>query len=299
MELNQDAKCKPTMQSTGRTAPETGKLDEDLQDHRISKIDKDLQAQKDTNVALENRIKAVRDLFDRERKHHDQLQVRYQALKQECADMGEECADMGDSLQNQDCEIQSLSSQNSELRYLLAEEKDSKKSMSLKLEDQQARTQELESRVKSQEISVTKAQEAAVKVLSITVSNAIPDDRIRRQFSDLFRALHNWARENSIEDLSGLRNSSFLSTLVDRKVLADRETWKPEHRFDFDSRTAPATLLNASLTKEVCSAFFKIPFAFIQEDEKRSGSEPGPVSGFTASTVSVLRSVEKNLRQCK
>jgi hypothetical protein len=280
------------LESTERAAPRTRTTEVEAPSDRVSKLTEELQAQKKSNEDLE----LINVALERDRNHHRE---RSQAFESRLQEFQAYYASAEEAIQQNDRRISGLNSQNSEFKRLLLEEKASNKSMRGKLEDQQTRIKELECRIKSQETSVTKAQEAAVKVLSITVSSSIPDDSIRRQFSTLFQVLHDWARQNSVQDPSSLRHSQFLAALVERKVLVDCKTWKPEHSFDIDSRTAPATLLNASLAKELCFSFLRNPFSFLQDDEKRSSSGPESGSEFTASTISTLKLVENSLKKCK
>jgi hypothetical protein len=288
----QDAKSKDILQTTEKTlsAPKGG--GGALHKNRIHESNDELEAQIKSNKELGVRNQVIRDFRDQERRHHGELKARFEEAKTQILEWEKFGMSLEQVLNERDRQIRNLTVQISELNQSLADERSSNKSIQLKLKDQQSRIRELESRVKSQESSVTKAQEAAVKMLSTTISSTMPDDSVRRDFGALFQALHSWARDNSVRDLSELRESSFLSALVERKVLADPEIWKPEHRFDIDSHTAPDTLLNASVAKEVCSAFLNTPFPFVPDIGKKISNESAPGSGaFTPSTASVLGSI--------
>lgn len=107
---------------------------------------------------------------------------------------------------------------------------------------------------------MTKAQAAAVTLLSNTVSSTLPDDVIRGKFLELYDTLQDWAREYATKASDLAKLDSLHKKLVEQKVLEDAKGVPKHLEFDLEDDTAAATLLNASVTLETCRAFFKNPF---------------------------------------
>lgn len=125
---------------------------------------------------------------------------------------------------------------------------------------------ELEQRIQDQENSVTRAQTAALNLLSGSVSSHLPDDTIKREFADVFELTEIWARENAIESLESIKSSGYEKKLVEWGVVTPPQgaDGQPDMGFDWDEGTAGATLLNAAVNAEITSAFLSSPF-FITE----------------------------------
>lgn len=147
----------------------------------------------------------------------------------------------------------------------------------INIHDLEAHNSELEQRLKNQQEKVDKAQKAAMILLTRDVSNDIPDDKVRKLFTDHFSRLSRWSRDNC-------RSSSFqpgdkLPSEL-RKVLVV-ERWPAYLSFDSCSRTAPSTMLEAALSHEVILRLFAHPFflAGTRNAFFDPATGPGPAPG--------------------
>ncbi|KAJ9610388.1 hypothetical protein H2200_005165 [Cladophialophora chaetospira] len=130
-----------------------------------------------------------------------------------------------------------------------------------------AENEKFRAHIEQQEVSVTKAQNAAMNVLSRSLSAELPDDRIRTRFKELFESIAEWARDNATED---------------RRILDDNDNkikWQkygifrwiaeqgaqPNLEFDFGDETAIDTLLNTALARRFCQDFLRNPFWFAED----------------------------------
>ncbi|EXJ65389.1 hypothetical protein A1O7_01730 [Cladophialophora yegresii CBS 114405] len=130
-----------------------------------------------------------------------------------------------------------------------------------------AENEKLRAHIEQQEMSVTKAQNAAMSVLARSLSAALPDDRIRTKFKELFESIAEWARDNATEDRTILDDTD--SKLKWQKYGIFR--WvaelgaQPNLEFDFGDETAIDTLLNTALARRFCQDFLRNPFWFAED----------------------------------
>ncbi|KPI45756.1 uncharacterized protein AB675_251 [Cyphellophora attinorum] len=146
------------------------------------------------------------------------------------------------------------------------------------------------------ETSVTKAQNAAVRLLSDTVSNSLPDDQIRRCFESLFDELHEWSRTNSNKDPGVIKTVPFRKKLDNSGLVHRLDPDDPNTalEFDLEDSTATDTLLNADLSIEICERFLGTPF-FVAEQIQTIGSQASPVDHHDSTD----RALERLLRRLK
>jgi hypothetical protein len=130
-----------------------------------------------------------------------------------------------------------------------------------------AENEKLRAHIEQQEMSVTKAQNAAMNVLSRSLSAALPDDRVRTRFKELFESIAEWARDNATEDRTMLDD-------IDSKLQWQKHGIfryvgelgaRPNLEFDFGDETAIDTLLNTALARRFCQDFLKNPFWFAED----------------------------------
>jgi hypothetical protein len=116
-------------------------------------------------------------------------------------------------------------------------------------------------------MSVTKAQNAAMNVLSRSLSAALPDDRVRTRFKELFESIAEWARDNATEDrtiLDDIDNRSQWQKHGIFRYVGELGA-RPNLEFDFGDETAIDTLLNTALARRFCQDFLKNPFWFAED----------------------------------
>lgn len=133
----------------------------------------------------------------------------------------------------------------------------------------------LHGRVKQQELSVTKAQNAAMSVLSHSLSAMLPDNRIRSRFDELFESIAEWARDNAAAaNQALLANSDNIlkwqkDGLLRRMATEDSE---PDLNFNLQDDTAVDTLLNTTMVKKICRDFLGNPFWFVGFTDSVAGA---------------------------
>jgi len=154
--------------------------------------------------------------------------------------------------------------------------KQAKQRQSNRIQELMMEVQDLRAHINRQESSVTRAQQAAMSLLSQAVSTSLPDDQVRKRFGELFENVAAWARENASTDMSVLNDVEMLEKL-DKEWLFIRPDPRARHHslsFDLEDETAIDTLLNAALAKKLCDTFLERPFFFADRTHPMTRSEP-------------------------
>lgn len=242
------------LETTGRTAEQTSqRFQRDLERaQRENQTLCDELKRKGSTIKLLNEQKA------REREAKDNAKAETYGFRQKCQQLENErnayaadCLSKDKKIREHDHEILILQ------RKVKYHQELSQKAS--------AENKELRTHVEQQELSVTKAQKAAMNVLSVSLSASLPDDRIRPRFRELFERIAEWARDNASADRA-IFNSENIQDWHRSNLLrhVGRLGDQPNLEFDAEDDTAIDTLLNAALSRRLCQRFLKNPFWFAE-----------------------------------
>jgi predicted nucleic acid-binding Zn-ribbon protein len=194
----------------------------------------------------------------------DKLKKRFnhekEAMAREISDFRKDNQSLTTSVTNKDKSIRQLKNDMAALR------KDAEQHHEERVKAA-AENEKLRAHIEQQELSVTKAQNAAMNVLSRSLSAALPDDRIRARFEELFESVAEWARDNATEDRTILQHTDnqlkWQQSGIVRWVAEPGP--QPYSKFDLGDETAIDTLLNTALARRFCQDFLGNPFWFAQD----------------------------------
>lgn len=248
----------------------------------------------------DNKIDFLNSCIEEEKESRDFFEYCMDALSRQNKDLyrqhedqTKECNHWRESFQDLDRRHTTLTGENSALKTELD---DRKKSHQRAMSENKA----LHERVEQQELSVTKAQNAAMSVLSHSLSAMLPDNRIRTRFGELFESIAEWARDNAAAaDQVLLTNPDNIlkwekDGLLRHAAKADSD---PDLNFDLQDDTAVDTLLNAAMARKICRDFLGSPFWFVGFTDSVSGAKLPQGERFAR--VDVLDKTLKEMMECK
>lgn len=166
----------------------------------------------------DNEIRRLNLWIDKEENSRQWLEARINSLSDQINRLSQEKGDREIKSDNWRKAFLQLKDTNKTLagknRVLQIELDDHKESFRQAMSENKA----LHERIDQQEQNVTKAQNAAMSVLSRSLSATLPDNRIRIRFSELFESIAEWARENAAAPSQAIPHTR--TTLSDGKQMA-------------------------------------------------------------------------------
>jgi hypothetical protein len=259
----------------------------DQKRRQIEQKNKSLYSQLDQK---ERNIQNLQDLYRHEKQERELRDREVRSLREQCQALENERNDYYADYINVDKALkvqkQETATLQKRVEYLLEESQ--KKSSEIK---------ELRAHIEQQEVSVTKAQNAAMNVLSQSLSAALPDDRIRTRFKDLFESIAEWARDNATQDRTILDSQENMAKWEKAGLLrrVGEAGAKPNLEFDMEDETTIDTLLNAALARCICQDFLKNPFWFAEDSSPIAGVD-FPSAERITTDVALERLLEKMMK---
>lgn len=131
----------------------------------------------------------------------------------------------------------------------------SKQALDAELIEERSFIKQLQAEKQAQQAIVTRAQEAAVNMLSQSVSSELPDDVIREELKGILDDAKDWARTNYSRDFQ--ERESVRDDLIEAGLLASDDDILVADRFDILKDSDADTLLETVLNQELCATFLR------------------------------------------